>query len=304
MRLEWLEDILAVADTGSFTEAAERRHLTASAFSRRVQQIEDHLGVELFDRTRKPIQLRPTTELNKEEIGRLAGALRQLGSQLQRASRMSGNRAVLASQHALTTSFTPRLLQKVHAKHDELFLRLRSANSQECYNLLLTRQADIALLYERPSEPLQPDAHYLERITVGDDRLIPIIGADEVGAINMAFARGNLPVIAYPDEVFLGLVMDRTILPRVRAETEAVPRAETALTLAALELAKAGVGVAWVPKSLALRPLAAGEIRDLSETLPNCDLNIAAFRLNDLATNAGQLIWDLLSGIDNKGREH
>lgn len=298
MRLEWLEDILAVADTGSFTEAAERRHLTPSAFSRRIQQIEDHLGIELFDRTRKPIQLQPTTELNKEEIGRLAGALRQLGYQLQRASRMSGNRAVLASQHALTTSFAPRLLQKVHEKHTELFLRLRSANSQECYNLLLTRQADIALLYERPSEPILADARYLERITVGEDRLIPVIGVRDVEMINSAFSRGTLPVIAYPDEVFLGIVMDRTILPRVRAETEALPRAETALTLAALELATTGVGVAWVPKSLARRPLGSGEIHDLSDTLPSCQLNIAALRLNDSPTEAGRLMWDLLSALD------
>ena len=302
MRLEWLEDILAVADTGSFSEAAERRHLTASAFSRRIQQIEDHLGVELFDRTRKPIQLRPTTELNKEEIGRLAGALRQLGYQLQRASRMSGNRAVMASQHALTTTFSPRLLQHVHARNPELYLRLRSANSQECYNLLLTRQADIALLYERPSERILPEASYLERITVGQDHLIPVIGVAEVDTINNAFKRGNLPVIAYPDEVFLGVVMDRTILPRVRSEIEAVPRAETALTSAALELATAGIGVAWVPRSLAQRSLAAEEIHDLSETLPSCQLSIAALRLHDVATEAGQLMWDLLRSMRHQPR--
>ncbi len=41
IRLEWLEDILAVAETGSFSEAAERRHLTQSAFSRRIRNIED-----------------------------------------------------------------------------------------------------------------------------------------------------------------------------------------------------------------------------------------------------------------------
>lgn len=40
MRLEWPDDILAVAETGSFSEAAERRHLTQSAFSRRIGSIE------------------------------------------------------------------------------------------------------------------------------------------------------------------------------------------------------------------------------------------------------------------------
>ena len=55
MRLEWLDDILAIASTGSFSGAAERRHLTQSAFSRRIQQIEQHIGVELFDRSQKPV---------------------------------------------------------------------------------------------------------------------------------------------------------------------------------------------------------------------------------------------------------
>ena len=49
MRLEWLEDILAVADAGSLSVAAERRRLTQSAFSRRMQFIEQALGGQLFD---------------------------------------------------------------------------------------------------------------------------------------------------------------------------------------------------------------------------------------------------------------
>ena len=61
MRLEWLKDVISIAETGSFSEAARRRNLTQSAFSRRVRQIEDHLGIELFDRSKKPVQMRPTT---------------------------------------------------------------------------------------------------------------------------------------------------------------------------------------------------------------------------------------------------
>ena len=38
MRLEWIEDILAVLDTGSLARAAEKRLLTQSAFTRRVRR--------------------------------------------------------------------------------------------------------------------------------------------------------------------------------------------------------------------------------------------------------------------------
>ena len=57
MKLEWLEDLLAVIDQGSLSKAAVARHLTQPAFSRRVRAIEGYLGCELFDRDRKPLQL-------------------------------------------------------------------------------------------------------------------------------------------------------------------------------------------------------------------------------------------------------
>jgi len=297
MRLEWLEDILAVADTGSFTEAADRRHLTPSAFSRRIQQIEEHLGVELFDRTRKPIQLKPTTDENKAEIARLVGSLRQLSTDLQRSSRLSGNRLVIASQHALTAAFTPRVLRVIQSRHSELYVRLRSANLDDCFSLLLARQADLAILYQVPDQKLDQTADFLQTVTIGKDRLVPVFSAADKAVLNDRFASGQLPIIAYPNDVFLGQVMDRTILPRVRSFADAVPRVETALTLAALEFAASAIGVAWVPLSLARKELASGSLYDLSATLPSCDLTITAARLNDETTKSEDLMWSLLESL-------
>ena len=107
MRLEWLQDILAIAQAGSFSAAAERRNLTQSAFSRRIQQIEDHVGVELFDRSRKPVQLRPTTLDQGAQIEQISAALRQLVVDLRRGDRVTFNRIVVASQHSLTICLRP-----------------------------------------------------------------------------------------------------------------------------------------------------------------------------------------------------
>ncbi|MBO6756315.1 MAG: LysR family transcriptional regulator [Roseibium sp.] len=297
MRLEWLEDILAVADTGSFTEAADRRHLTPSAFSRRIQQIETHLGVELFDRTRKPIQLHPTTDENKAEIARLVGNLRQLANDLKRSSRLSGNRLVIVSQHALTAAFTPRLLRVIQSRDAELYVRLRSANLDDCFSLLLSRQADLALLYQLPDQKLGQSADYLQSQTIGDDRLIPVYSAADTHHLNERFASGQLPIVAYPNDVFLGQVMDRTILPRVRSLTDTVPRVETALTLAALEFAATGIGVAWVPLSLARKDLASGSIHNLSSSLPSCRLIITAVRVLQEASRSEEVIWSLVKAV-------
>lgn len=44
MELKWLEDFTALANTLSFSRAAEVRNVTQSAFSRRIKQLEMWLG--------------------------------------------------------------------------------------------------------------------------------------------------------------------------------------------------------------------------------------------------------------------
>ena len=58
MNLTWLDDFLALASTGNFSRAAEERHMTQPAFSRRIRALEEWLGVVLFDRSSQPAVLR------------------------------------------------------------------------------------------------------------------------------------------------------------------------------------------------------------------------------------------------------
>ena len=53
----WLIDFLTLAETGSFSRAAEQRNLTQPAFSRRIRALEDWIGAALFDRSIVPVAL-------------------------------------------------------------------------------------------------------------------------------------------------------------------------------------------------------------------------------------------------------
>jgi len=57
MNIVDLESFVAVVDCGSIVAAAARLHLTQSAITRRVQNLEEALGVSLFDRQTRPLQL-------------------------------------------------------------------------------------------------------------------------------------------------------------------------------------------------------------------------------------------------------
>ena len=286
MRLEWLDDILAVVRTGSFAHAAHARNLTPSAFSRRIQGIEDHLGVALFDRARKPVQLHPGVADQRDQMERLASDLRQLTGALQR--RDSQNRFVLASQHALTAALTPGLVARIHAAHANVYLRLRSANLDACFAMLLSRQADCALVYRVTGSQHTMRTDYLETSVIGADELVPVCAP---AAIPMGKA---LRMIAYPRDVFLGEVIATRILPLL-GEREIIPVAETALTLAAQELVLAGLGTAWLPRSLVQAALVNGRVVDLTHQLPTLALDVTAVRLMATRSPQENAVWRVLT---------
>ena len=59
MDLTWLEDFLALAEHKTFARAAETRHVTQPAFSRRIQSLEDWMGTRLFVRSPQGTTLTP-----------------------------------------------------------------------------------------------------------------------------------------------------------------------------------------------------------------------------------------------------
>ena len=59
MDTKWLEDFVSLAETRSFSRSAQLRHVTQSAFSRRIQSLEAWAGFKLVDRSAYPARLTP-----------------------------------------------------------------------------------------------------------------------------------------------------------------------------------------------------------------------------------------------------
>ena len=115
MRLEWIDDILAVLDSGSLARAAERRFLTQSAFTRRVRTIEDSIGATLFDRRRKPVALMPGVAPLEPELRDLSARLRRIAQDLRLSAGQAGRTLTFACQHAITTTVSPRGVSELTA---------------------------------------------------------------------------------------------------------------------------------------------------------------------------------------------
>ena len=293
MRVDWLDDILAVIDTGSLSRAAEARLLTQPAFSRRIKAIEHVLGIEFVDRRRKPA--RPTQALAAQEqrIRALSDEMRAFVADLRRDSRQTRNRIVIASQHAITTSLSPQVVA-ILTKDSDTSVRLRSVNRDECNAMLFAKQADITLTYRTPGEPALLGEDYVEDMQIGTEELVPVFSADHAAGLMENYEHGDLPIIAYPADVFLGKVLNAEILPRIAGTAIVRPVSEPALTLAALQLSKAGVGLAWVPKSLTQADLASGALRDMSQDFRRVTLDVVASRLLGRKSPVEDGVWAVI----------
>jgi len=293
MRLEWIDDILAVLDTGSLARAAEKRLVTQSAFTRRVRLIEDSIGAEMFDRRRKPVTVLPGVEALAPELRDLSMRLRQVRHKLHTANNQTGSALSFACQHAITTTVSPWIVRALAAQDDGP-VRVRSSNQEECLMLLLSGEVDFVVMYTVPGMPTPFLDRAFETLTLGGDVLIPVNAPGPHDGLQSDL----LPVISYPSNVFLGQVFNRHIAPRLDYRMQVVTKAETALTLAAFEFAVGGIGVAWLPRSLVAEAIAQGALTSLEADLPIQPLDIRAFRLSDHGGRQSEAAWrDTLSRI-------
>lgn len=290
MRLEWIDDILAVAEHGSFQAACEKRNVSQPAFSRRIRQIEESLGVALFDRSARPARLSAHVHDQLDRMRDLSSGLRDLTVALRDTEGTRRRRIVIASQHAIAATSTPEIIGRFADL--DIDTRLRSANRDDCLAQIMTRRADIAFIHDVAGAQEIPGSDFLDIAQIGSEALIPVYARDRLDTLNAAYARGELPVIAYPADVFLGQVQRRVIFPRLTRVGRVRPRLETALTLAALEFARTGFAIAWIPAPLAKADLDIGRLVDLSTTLPSVSMTLIAARLSDSASPIVREVWE------------
>lgn len=91
MNIVDLESFVTVAESGSIVRAAARLHLTQSAMTRRIQNLEESLGVELFDRQSRPIQLTAAGKATYESAKPVLCSVNDLKSAVMHDGEPSGS---------------------------------------------------------------------------------------------------------------------------------------------------------------------------------------------------------------------
>ena len=147
MELYQLRTFAAVADTGNLTRAAERLHASPPAVSAHIRALEDELGVALFRRTPRGMELTDAGRDLRERAGAvLAGAeeLRARALALRGEPEGEVTLALHAASNLLRVDAAHALLR---ASAPRVRLRLSRAMSWEVVDALRTGELDAGFLY-------------------------------------------------------------------------------------------------------------------------------------------------------------
>ena len=251
MTLDQLRAFLHVADLGSQSEAAARLHVTQSALSRRLAQLEEGLGVSLFERRARGLTLTRAGERLRRRAAPLVEELDLTAAELRGAGRELDGEVRLAVPPSVGAQLACDVVEQIHAAHPRVRMHVEVSLSGGVRDRLLQGALDLGILYHpTESTQLHTELLYREELT-----LVSAAGAGD-DACSLRDALG-LPLVLPARRHGLRALVELHAL-RLGRELNVVVEADSLRLL--VELVRRGVGHTLLPPSAIAEELAAGAL--------------------------------------------
>ncbi|AIO69990.1 LysR family transcriptional regulator [Burkholderia oklahomensis] len=246
MELRHLRYFVAVAEEQNFTRAAERLHIAQPPLSRQIQQLEDALGVMLFERHARPLKMTDAGRFFYSHAVQLLAQTAELESMTKRVGKIERSLSVGFVGSTLY-GMLPRIIRRFRDEYGEVELSLHEMSTMDQIKALKEGRIDVGFGRIRHEDPS------VRRIVLREERMIvalpvghpleaakPVLSLhDLVGETLIIFPKTPRP--SYADQV-LAAFHDRALKPQKIYETRELQ--------IALGLVAAGEGVSVVPRSV------------------------------------------------------
>lgn len=283
-----LEDLAALAAAGSLSRAAAARHVTHPAFGRRIRQLEAWAGVALVEHGRSPLRLTPAGQELLDQTQPLLATLVQTRARLKARSAPDSGIPVLrvGTGRTLARTLVADWLARLRAPLKDARVHVVTRSMAEVAALFEQGEVDLLCCYEHPALSMRLSAQRFTRLTLAQDKLVPVAQADAHGAPRHTFARGRL--IDYASTLTLGR-LTRDHLERSSHGLAPALVADSADAMAAF--VERGLGFAWLPWSLVAPACRQGTLAIIGGRAEQIPFDVRLYRPRARLAEALEAIW-------------
>ncbi|GEB76783.1 acetoin biosynthesis transcriptional regulator AlsR [Sporolactobacillus inulinus] len=147
MELRHFLYFIAVAEELHFGRAAARLQMTQPPLSKQIQQFEEEIGVPLFKRNKRHVELTTAGQLFLPEARQIIAQVNQAVDTAQRADRGEFGRLVIGFVGSATYDILPQIIREYRRKFPHVSIRLHELSTPDQVNALIGERIDVGLLH-------------------------------------------------------------------------------------------------------------------------------------------------------------
>ena len=290
MELRHLRYFVAVAEQLHFRHAAELVHVAQPALSQQIRQLEEEIGVTLFERSHHKVQLTPAGKAFYENAQRILNQTTQAVEQARKVEYGDAGTIRIGFVSTAAIAILPEAMKKLQAQVPMAEVELKELAAGEQIDGLYRDLIDIGFLHSQLTEDV------LETMVVARERLIAAVPAScklarerRVDIRDLASWTAILPArhgsAGFYEHVRMAYQAAGVLPERVH---------HTRLLQTGLLLVGAGVGVSLVPESFKSIHVKGIVYKDLRVEPPLCEL-VAAWRRDNSSPLLKRFIHSLRS---------
>lgn len=276
VELRHLRYFLAVAEELHFGRAAKRVHIVQPTLSAQIARLEEDLGVQLLDRTKRSVKLTEAGRVFLEEARRTLDQSERAAREARRAADGETGRLAVGLVGSATYSVLTEVLSLYHKRFPEVALALREMNTVDQVEALYDERIEVGFLH-LPSgyenDDLEVKAFSREPLMAVLPRVHPLSSARRVPLETLAGEPFVIPSQKQEPGYYeqLVAVCERAgFAPKVVQE---VSEMQVGLSLSAM-----GVGIGLLPAAVRSLKATGTVYRKLAEPVPEMELSVARRR--------------------------
>ncbi len=297
MDIKWLEDFLSLVQTRNFSRAADDRHVTQSALSRRIRSLEAWVGADLVDRSTYPLVLTPAGKIFSASAEEAMRLLNDTRAQL-RARGPDENLLRISAGHTLSLNFFPMWLKSIRSQVGEIHASILPANVHDSVLSLVEGNCDLLLSYYHADLPVELDALRYDYVSLGTEVVLPVSVPSRKGSALYSLPGSKSKPIPRLNNIkasFFGRVAER-ILARADQPCYFVNVYESDMAELLKRMALEGHGLAWLPHSSVVNELAEGKLVRAGGEQWAMEMDIRLYRAVDNKNPVLLKLWEALKG--------